>query len=495
MLWGWVRIWTLAAGFSGAALAQYPGHVDTNQASNQPHLRATAVYEYTGDLAKPKANRLIPIVVWDGTQFQPGGLYLAQPAPLAVQSGTQYELQAAGLVKGLFDVKLAENLAGSWIGIGVFQTEKPPQTAKLRASKHLPQVVKEYDPDKPHFAHRPADEGQGGTGSGSGTGNSSDSTAAKAPPVDPDRPTLHKRADSGDSGGSSGSGGGAASPSSSSSSTSAGAGTGNVDPDRPTLHRQANASGGSASGSGSGSGSASSPGGTAPVDPDRPQLRYGRPTTLEAIDPPTALQGVPREMEQIVAVSDARAGEPHVFAYSWPNFDDMTKMKTALEEIAKQALGVPAAPAKSATKTTTKTAAKTAAGAPAAAHRTATKKAAPTVPDLSDEQLHAYELSYGGGATLVFSASLKAQDGTAKYVTLIAKPDFYGNPQVLLKHVTSDKELGFNPRMRLVDAVDADGDHRAELIFELRSKTDRQFVLYRVAGGVAEQVFETASLP
>jgi hypothetical protein len=460
----------LAVGCSAAARAQYPGHVDASQASNQPHLRATAVYEYTGDLKKPKANRLIPIAVWDGTQFQPGGLYLAQPAPLAVQTGTQYELELAGQPKGLFDVKEAENLAGSWVGVGVFQEEKSPQMAKLRPSRHMPEVVKDYDPDKPHFAHRPADEGQGGTDSGSG------GSGSKAPPIDPDRPTLHKRTDTGDNGGSSGSGTG----SGTSSASASGSGTANIDPDRPTLHRHGS--------TGGDSGSSTSPGGTAPIDPDRPQLRYGRPATLETIDAPTALTGVPAEMEQVAAVSDARGGDQHVFAYSWPSPDDMTKMKAALEEIAKKELTPSAAP-----PAAKKPAVKTAASLRVAQRKKAA--AAPAAPDLSDEQLHTYELSYGGGATLVFSAAMKEPDGSTKYLTLIAKPDFYGNPQVLLKHVTSDKELEFNPRMRLVDAVDADGDHRAELIFELRGKNDRQFALYRVAGGSAEQVFTTASVP
>ncbi len=40
--------------------------------------------------------------------------------------------------------------------------------------------------------------------------------------------------------------------------------------------------------------------------------------------------------------------------------------------------------------------------------------------------------------------------------------------------------LDIVPWMRLVDAVDTDGDGRAELIFELRSKTGRQFGIYRV---------------
>src|SRR5579875_3012898 len=132
-----------------SAHAQYPGRVDpTQQQPGTVHLRATAVLEYIGDLAHPKANRLIPIAVWDGTQYQPGGLYLAEPAPLAVLTGTQYELEVAGQPKGFFDIRDAENIAGLWVGVGTFQP--PPVVVRRPKSQHMPEVVKDYDPDKPH---------------------------------------------------------------------------------------------------------------------------------------------------------------------------------------------------------------------------------------------------------------------------------------------------------------------------------------------------------
>jgi hypothetical protein len=119
---------------------------------------------------------------------------------------------------------------------------------------------------------------------------------------------------------------------------------------------------------------------------------------------------------------------------------------------------------------------------------------------LSEKDFRAYELSYNGGATLVFTA--KASIGpnnagvtTEKYVTIIAQPDFNGDPQVRLQSVTDPKHLDITPRMRLVDAVDATGDNQAELIFELRHESDRQFAIYRVRGTHAEQAFATESLP
>jgi hypothetical protein len=466
-------LWMLGVGISIPSYGQYVGRVDTNKDTKTPTLRATAVLEYTGDVTKPVASRLIPVAVWDGETYQPGGLYMAQPVPLTVESGTQYELQVAGMPKGLFDVKAAADVSGSWIAIGAYQKPLSPKESRLRASRNPPQVVHDagYDDDKPHFAHRPAESGPGSSGS-SNAGNN-------PPPVDPDRPTLHKRTDSG-SDSSSGSSASGSSPASSSAPA--------ADPDRPTLHKHTE----------SNSNDNGAPvSATMDVDPDRPRLRRGRPENVEALDVPSdveiaKLAGHPQDLKQMVAVSDAKTREPHNLVYSWTDPADEQKMRTALENMAKNLLAgkpttapisSPATPAKKATTTaTTKT----------AVHRTAKKPASPPLPDLADEQFKAYELTFGGGATLVFSARSTMADGKVKFVTLIAQPDFNGTVQVIFKQVTSEDEVDVIPRMQLVDAVDTEANNRGDLIFELAGKNDRQYAIYRVADRSVEQVFSTA---
>src|SRR6202012_4031570 len=98
--------------------------------------------------------------------------------------------------------------------------------------------------------------------------------------------------------------------------------------------------------------------------------------------------------------------------------------------------------------------------------KAATAPPQPVLPDLEDEKFGAFELAYNAGATLVLTAKSTGEDKTAKYVTIIAQPDFYGVPQLIFQQVTSDERLEVTPRMRLVDAVDTDSDRRAELIFE-----------------------------
>ncbi|HEX5236423.1 MAG TPA: hypothetical protein VFW25_13970 [Silvibacterium sp.] len=457
-----------------AANAQYVGRVDTNQDNKTPSLRATAVLEYTGDLTKPNASRLIPIAVWDGERYQPGGLYMAQPVPLTVESGTQYVLQVAGTPKGLFDVKGAADVSGSWIGIGSYQKPAPPNAAKLRRSRQLPVLVED---DKPHFAHVPAGDTSAGA---KPTGTT---PQKNAPEVDPDRPTLHRRA-------SDGSGQNTSSASSTGPAPDTAHGpapdtAADTDPERPTLHRAR----------------ASSPGGegtretaTDSVDPDRPRLEHGRPQELESLDTPAVeikkLAGTPVDLQQIAAVSDAATRQTHSYVYTWIDPEEEKKMQAALENIAEKMVAESAPTTPSAAGKSHATSAGSHAGA--RSHAVSRRARKPALPALSDEQFKAFELSYGGGATVVFSATSGESDA-ARYVTLIAEPDFNGTPIILFRQITSERELNVIPRMKLIDAVDTNGDNRAELIFSLENQNGRRYAIYDVANNKAEQVFTTGS--
>src|SRR5690348_9037767 len=75
-----------------AARAQYPGQVK-KKAKDTPDLRAVAVLEWTGDLNKPKASRMVPVTVFDGDKLQDAGVYMARPQPLALSAEVEYELK------------------------------------------------------------------------------------------------------------------------------------------------------------------------------------------------------------------------------------------------------------------------------------------------------------------------------------------------------------------------------------------------------------------
>ena len=472
----------LAASLAATACAQYPGQV-TKSSKENPELRAISVLEWTGEAGKPKTSRLVPVAVLDEGQLQDGGIYLARPQPLALAGEVEYELQQDGKPIGLFDIKNTGQEQGSWVGYGTWNAmpaARPKPSARQLASTRIDDDAQSDQPVL-HRKHHADDASAGGKGSDGGSGGQAQASDSNA---DPDRPTLHKKASSGNTSDASGS----TTPTDSSASDAS-------DPDRPTLHKKT--SSGSAGGD-SGSASAPSDDPDRPVlkkakkkqpedlghvdslpeaeDPDRPRLKRGK-SSGGNLDVVPSLMGLPPDLQQAVAVSDAKTRPAHLWDYAWANPDDEEAMKSALEDIARKALGLnPPAP-------------KTAPRRTATARRSA--KPAPTAEPapLANERFRVFELAYGSGATLVLTAHTDGPLDQQKFVTLIAQPDLYGNVLVLLKSVTDGDHLDETPRMRLVDAVDAMADNRGELLFELRGATQRQFALYRVLRGQAEKLF------
>jgi hypothetical protein len=421
--------------------AQYPGQV-AKSSKDAPTLRAISVLEWTGEAGKPKSCRLVPVAVLDQGVLQDGGVYLARPQPLALAGEVEYELEQNGQPMGLFDIENTGQEQGSWVGYGSWKPLPTPK-AKPSMDELAKLTVNDEDSDRPvlHRKHH-ADDAPGADKGGG------DSTSAGPPPADdPDRPKLHKK-DSGDD--------------------SASAGEPPDDPDRPVMKKEKKKKPQDV-------GHVDSlPGVT---DPDRPQLKRGKAAgfTLSVVP---SLMGLPPDMKQAVAVSDSKERPAHPWAYSWANPEDEARMKAALEDVARDALGLKPLPT---------------------APKRATNRKKPVPPveplppaPLTDEQFRVFELAYGSGATLVLTAHTDGTLDEQKFVTLIAQPDFYGNALVLLKYVANGANLDETPRMRLVDAVDVLADNRGELLFELRGATGRQFALYRVLRGRAEKLFVTS---
>ena len=504
--------------FGTGALAQYPGRI-TKTDKNTPILRSIAVLEWTGDAGKPSASRLVPVTVYDGEQLNDGTIYLTRPEPMALASGVEYELQKAGKPTGVFDVFAADEVNGTWEGFGAWKPLTAPQAAKAAAAFNTSTLYGSHDSgddDKPvlkrkHPAEPDSDAEQ--TASRSATDSTAKPASGGSESNDPDRPTLKRKS-------------GADSGSSQSAGSSSPASTSTVDPDRPTLHRTRHAA------------DADMQSSNVAPDPDRPRLKRGKPEGAADNEIPK-LKGFPPTMQQAVAVSDASSRAEHPWKYSWANLDDEGKMKSALEAMARTELGLdtPPAPAKPARKT-----------AAATTHKKTplTPVEPPPPAELADESFRVFELTYGSSATMVLTAStplpptpeaagpsnsdaadsepgppvIKRGKPTAsasaapvapvqsksaskpapkpapqKFVTLVAQPDLYGGVLVLCKSVTDSAHLDEKPQMRLVDAVDAMADNRGELLFELRGKTQRQFALFRVLRGSAEQMFATVAMP
>jgi hypothetical protein len=116
------------------------------------------------------------------------------------------------------------------------------------------------------------------------------------------------------------------------------------------------------------------------------------------------------------------------------------------------------------------------------------------------EQFNAYELTYGGLPTFVYTAQAPVAPASAPtatltaYIVLVAQRLPSGELQTALASVTDSGHLNRQPWMRFIDVVDPDGSHRGSLLFELRAAHGRQFAFYSLATGTAEQSFATSIL-
>ena len=499
-------------------------------------VRAVGVYEWTGDLAKPKGERLVPVTIFIDGQVQDAGVYLARPVPMALGYGTVYELDDAGVEKGLVDVKEARHVQlpaaadatpydDGWFGYGVFEAPKLPRVVTKKATQQVAvngKAAAGSDPDRPKFSSKSAPVGSGGSAADEGKPEAGSPEDVKVDSGsgdkdDVDRPTLRRRAP--------------------------------VDQkDAKKARKERDLS------------SVIPEKGSLNDDPDRPRMKRN---AASAEDELAALNGLPADMKQMVAVSDPKRREPHPFARAWEDEAEHQAVLGKMRAMAQAELvaygpvpagtpviaaagpaavgspaagtaggatgasssglsaqdtsngsapvlrrnhvaanaaapeqvtapgvtakpATPTAPAKATTGART-TAAQRAASKRRAAAAAAAAPAAGTV--LADEEVKGFTLSYGGAATYVYTAHTVGAGAALRYVTVVAQEDGVNGLREAMHSVTDAAHLDRTPWMRFVDVVDVEASNRASLLFELRGQTARQFGLYRVIGGKADTLF------
>jgi len=239
-------------------------------------------------------------VVWMACSISQVGSILAQPARWLCFGHANTNWKRLASRRASFNIKDSEDLAGLWIGVGSFEAPPAPKPKASPAKSGHTYEVRDVDPDKPHFAHRPADEqNQDGTGaSGGGTGSGTGTSAQNAPPVDPDRPTLHPRPSGGDSGSSSA--GSSSSTTSHRTPTRIG--------QRFTAVQCIGRGGQRATGDRS----------------ESPASGYTAPVDQSKLDKPTALFGLPPDMNQMAGISDERPADTE----SWGSRGRIRTMRT-----------------------------------------------------------------------------------------------------------------------------------------------------------------------
>jgi len=105
------------------------------------------------------------------------------------------------------------------------------------------------------------------------------------------------------------------------------------------------------------------------------------------------------------------------------------------------------------------------------------------VPTFEDVQLKVFDLTNANEPVPVLTAKARMPNRELEYyVTLVGHEDVYGEVHKAFANISDSLHLDTRPRLDLLDAVDADGDGRGELLFRRISDSGSAYDLYRVIG-------------
>ena len=188
----------------------------------------------------------------------------------------------------------------------------------------------------------------------------------------------------------------------------------------------------------------------------------------------------------IPAVSDANGPEPHTYVYPTKPEDE--------QNFRKKILAMAAMELQNYQKPNV---------APAASKKPMIKKGGArsgnaALPDFEDVDLKILDLSSSNEPVLILTAKVLPARASVTpdlqyFITLVAREDIYGDLHKAFSKITDTQHLDALPRYELIDAVDADGDGRGELLFRQISDAGKAFVLYRVIGDQLWPLYEGAA--
>jgi hypothetical protein len=226
-----------------------------------------------------------------------------------------------------------------------------------------------------------------------------------------------------------------------------------------------------------------------PDDSGRPVLRRGKPapkpeekedaTALATVGKLTARASVDSGVQLIPAISDAGGPEsrPYIFKTKPEEEAEFRKKMLdlatdAVSDRAKQLTPLP--PGTSVRKP---------------ARSAATAK--PSQPSFDHIRMQVVDLSNSNEPILVLNAEAQMPTGGMSYfVAVVARQDIYGELHKVSAQIADSQHLDALPQMEFIDAVDADGDGRGELLFRRRYDSGSAFSIFRVIGDRLWPLFE-----
>ena len=209
-------------------------------------------------------------------------------------------------------------------------------------------------------------------------------------------------------------------------------------------------------------------------DPNRPVLRRqaASETAHEQTKAGTETEPLKGPFQFIPAISDADGPDPRPYNYQMKPEEEQAFQKKMLDmaadEVRNRAAHLSPGPAGG------------------------KSKAAPA-PRFQDVQLRVLDLSNTNEPVLVLTANAQlpsAHSDLTYMIALVARQDIYGDLHKAFAQTTDSQHLDVLSKYELIDAVDADGDGRGELLFRLTSDAGPAFAVYRVIGDQLWPLFE-----
>jgi hypothetical protein len=378
------------------------------------------------ELAENGKAHLVPITIMIDGKFYDAGAYKADPVPMALQPETVYEALKSGVSQGLFTVSGALAQNASWIADGKWRSSAD---IKADTERHKAEAAKKAYKAPEDVGGPPKLRRAPPAGDQTSSTPSQTAPPASQPPSSPSSPSSSS---------------GQSHPSTSNTTPPSTATQASEDaPDRPLLRRQ-------------------------PITE----------TTHEQTKAGGGDEALKGAIQLIPAISDTDGAEPRPYTYQVKPEEEQKFLKTMVAMAEDQVRA-------RATQLSAET-------EPAAKPPRKTARAAVS-PQLQDVQMHIFDLTSSNEPVLVLTATATIPNARLPLqytTTLVTREDIYGELHKVFAQTSDNQHLDVIPRYEFIDAVDADGDGRGELLFRRTQESGSAFSIYTVIGDRLWPLFE-----